>query len=188
MQAKITRDGECYVVHLIGRLDIETAQPFRKTCLEQLVGRKVVFDFNQLSFVGSTGILPFLEIMQDFARTNRNALNFCNVGSEFRRILSATSLSEIEVFDTQALAAVALSRAPQTQLPSANGVVAVPTNDAVAALTNAKTTMLPERTPRAITEGINPIFIQDDVADDAADDLDENGESGSSFGEGSRQS
>lgn len=107
MQARINRQGEVVVVHLSGRVDVETAEPFRKACLSQLVETKVVFDFKNLSFVGSSGILPFLETMQEFAGRNHNGFKFCGVSSEFRKVFASTPLHTIQIFDThqQAIAA-----------------------------------------------------------------------------------
>jgi len=104
MQAKMVNANDCVVVHLIGRLDVESAAPFRRALMEQLKDQKVVFDFRQLSFVGSSGIIPFLETMQDFAQQNAGRLRFCGVGSEFKRILSATTLNVIETYDHVTLA------------------------------------------------------------------------------------
>lgn len=158
MQAKVRTEGECVIVQLMGRLDVETAQPFRKVCLEQLTDKKVVFDFKELNFVGSSGILTFLETMQDFARTNQNGLKFCGVGSEFRKILAATSLAVIEIFDSATIAAAAFANAAMTQSAPAAGVVAVPVTTGVHARPQ-----MPPMQPKAIMEGINPIFTVDSV-------------------------
>lgn len=102
MQARLTQEGEVVVVHLSGRLDVETAEPFREACLKRLFGQKVVFDLRELSFVGSSGILPWLETMQSFAARNAHAFKLSGVSSEFRRVFSATPLATIEVYDSEA--------------------------------------------------------------------------------------
>ena len=56
VQAKIRKDGDITVVELKGRLDFETAEPFRETCSDVLTNSKVVFNLSELSFVGSSGI------------------------------------------------------------------------------------------------------------------------------------
>lgn len=99
MQARISRQGEVVVVHLSGRVDVETAEPFRDACLNQLVELKVVFDFQNLSFVGSSGILPFLETMQEFAGRNANGFKLCGVSSEFRKVFASTPLHVIQIFE-----------------------------------------------------------------------------------------
>ncbi|MCM2282744.1 MAG: STAS domain-containing protein, partial [Bdellovibrionaceae bacterium] len=165
MQAKVTQVGDWVVVHLIGRLDVETAGPFRQACLSQLTDKKVIFNFRHLSFVGSSGILPFLETMQDFMRTNRHGMRFCGVGSEFRKVLSATSLQTIEVFENETLAATGFGHAGPEG--STTGVIAVPVS------VGGEPPQLPPLQPRIVTEGINPIFLdtpESDVADDVVAD------------------
>lgn len=164
MQVRTSQAGECVIVHLIGKLDVETAVPFRRACMEHLAGKKVVFNFKDLSFVGSSGILPFLETMQDFLRVNPNGFRFCSVGSEFKKVLSATVLGAVEIFENETLAA--------TSFLNAQTVSDVNTMAAVAAA--------PKHQPRAIMEGINPIFLatveveEVENASDVIDDL--NGE------------
>jgi len=112
MQARINRHGEIVVVYLSGRVDVETAEPFREACLNQLVSHKVVFDFKQLNFVGSSGLLPFLDTIQDFAGRNSNGFKFCGVGSEFRRVFSSTALCEIQIYESDAHAVQAFLNPP----------------------------------------------------------------------------
>ena len=112
MQARVAREGEIYVIRLSGRLDVETAEPFRDACLNHLRGRKVVFDFRGLSFVGSSGILPFLETMQEFAAANANGFKFSGVGSEFKKVFAATPLHVIEIYENENQAIDAFMRPP----------------------------------------------------------------------------
>jgi anti-anti-sigma factor len=104
MQASVTREGEIVILHLSGRVDVETAEPFRKVCLGQLLGNKVVFDFRSLGFVGSSGILPFLETLQEFANRNSPGVKFSGAGVEFKKVFAATTLNVIENFETHQLA------------------------------------------------------------------------------------
>lgn len=101
MQARISQEGEVVVVHLLGRLDIETAEPFKQACWKYLLNKKVVFNFRGLSFVGSSGILPFLETMQSFAEASQERFKFCEMGVEFRKVFAASPLSAIEVFEQE---------------------------------------------------------------------------------------
>lgn len=127
MQARIGREGEVIVVHLSGRLDVETAEPFREACLNHLNGKKVVFDFRGLSFVGSSGILPFLETMQEYANCNGQGFKFSGVGSEFRKVFAATPLNTVDIFESPDLAVKALLN-PQSSTLVAVAVQAAPTN------------------------------------------------------------
>src|SRR5690606_17462957 len=117
------------VVRLSGRLDVEATEPFRRACANYLAGKRVVFDFHSLSFVGSSGILPFLKIMQEFAARNAGAFKFSGVGSEFRKLLAATSLGVVEIFETSSEAVAALIR-PPGPAPLTPAPVGEPASDA----------------------------------------------------------
>jgi anti-anti-sigma factor len=111
MQARLSEMGEVVVVRLIGRVGVEATDRFRDACATRLAGRKVVFDFKQLSFVGSSGLVPFLETLQSFARCSAAAVGFSAVGPEFQRLLSATALGAIPAFAEAEEAARAISSA-----------------------------------------------------------------------------
>jgi anti-anti-sigma factor len=130
VQARIGYEGDIVLISLIGRLDVETAQPFRTACLNQLHRRKVVFDFGELSFVGSSGILPFLETMQEFAQVNTVGFSFCRVSSEFKKVFSTTSLSQVGIFDTPTEAIESLARSyGHASAPSSLAVISLPINE-----------------------------------------------------------
>lgn len=107
MQARYRTEADIAIIELFGRVEIESAESFKKDCLQRLQGHKVIFDLAGLNFVGSTGILAFLEALQDFAMQNPNMFKMCYVGSEFRKIFAATSLSCIEIFENLQMAIVA---------------------------------------------------------------------------------
>jgi anti-anti-sigma factor len=133
MQARMIRENNVVVVHLSGRVDVETAVPFRDACLNRLASQRVVFDFTALSFVGSSGILPFLETMQAFNIANPGNTKFSGVGSEFRKVFAATPLSVIEIHETASTAVNAfLNPQPQPQAPvvTSMAVQPVPMEDA----------------------------------------------------------
>lgn len=104
MQARVSNDGEVVIVHLLGRIDMESADGFRKVCLEKFAQAQVVFNFQSLSFVGSSGILPFLETMQAFKSANTRGFKFSNVGTEFRRLFAATPLHDVLIYENFQLA------------------------------------------------------------------------------------
>ncbi len=107
MQARFKTEADIQIIELFGRVEIEGSESFKQSCLNTLVGRKVIFDLAGLNFVGSTGILAFLEGLQEFAMQNPNRFKFCHVGSEFKKIFAATSLNCIEIFESLQMAVVA---------------------------------------------------------------------------------
>jgi anti-anti-sigma factor len=100
MQAKFAKCEDVVVVELNGRLDFETTEPFRRTCLEKLISEKVVFDLRNLNFVGSLGLKDFVETLDHMARESRPGVKFCGVSSEFRRMFEATGSRPLEIFDS----------------------------------------------------------------------------------------
>jgi anti-anti-sigma factor len=109
LQARLKNHGDVTIVEFSGRIDIESAPPFRQACRTHLKGKKVVFDFAKLSFVGSTGMLPFLEALEEFTKTPGNQAKLSGIGLEFGRVLSATTLGLIESWDVEAQAVEAFT-------------------------------------------------------------------------------
>lgn len=128
MQAFVNREGDVVVVELSGRVDVETAGPFREIILRKFSGQKLVFDFQKLGFVGSSGILPFLETLQRFSEANPEKLKFSSVGVEFRRVFAATPLNTVKVYETSDLAMHSYAN------PQISAVELVPLNEQSAAL------------------------------------------------------
>jgi anti-anti-sigma factor len=111
MDAKFARCGQVVVVELNGKLDFETSEPFRRTCLEKLISEKVVFDLRNLNFVGSLGLKDFVATMEDMKKSSRPGVKFCGVSSEFRRLFEASGIHAQDMFESQekALQAFVLS-------------------------------------------------------------------------------
>lgn len=101
MQAKIRKDGDITVVELKGRLDFETAEPFRETCNDVLANSKVVFNLSELSFVGSSGIGAFVNTLRDFSRNNAVPPRFCAVRTEFQKVFKATDEAAFRLFEDE---------------------------------------------------------------------------------------
>lgn len=107
MQARVKMQNEICVIYLGGRVDVETAEPFRAACLRELKGKRIVFDFTDLHFVGSQGLLPFLETLQSFHDLAPGSFKFSGVGVEFRKLFSATPLGVVETYETSDQAVMA---------------------------------------------------------------------------------
>ena len=72
MQARLKTESEIKIIELSGRVEIEGSDSFRDMLFKSLIGHKIIFNMAGLNFVGSTGILAFLEALQDFAMQNPN--------------------------------------------------------------------------------------------------------------------
>lgn len=99
MDAKLKQQGDVTIVTLTGRLDVEKAEPFRRACLNNLANRKVIFNLNGLSFVGSSGITPFLKTIQDIAKTGD--VRLCHVGLEFKKLIHLTVDPNCQFFENE---------------------------------------------------------------------------------------
>lgn len=104
MEAKMKSEGEVTIITLKGSLDIEQTQGFRDICLKHFLNKKVVFNMEGTSFVGSTGIQPFLETIRTITAENKHGLKVVGVKSEFRRIFNNMENPNLHIFETEATA------------------------------------------------------------------------------------
>ena len=114
MKAKLSKKEDVVIVNLSGRIDMEYTEPFREACLSDIASRseKIVFNMNELSFVGSNGIMPFVNAIYDLAKEKKGQLRFCGVGSEFQKIFAASPLAGIEICESEDKALESFSRIP----------------------------------------------------------------------------
>lgn len=97
MKTQIKKNGDTVVVTMDGRLDFETNGPLREE-LSKLIGtqrntdstpKKIIFNLENLEFVGSSGISSFVQTMKEFNASVPNKPRYCNVKSEFKRVIKA---------------------------------------------------------------------------------------------------
>jgi anti-anti-sigma factor len=98
--------GDVIVIDLIGRIDIETSEPFKNAC-KRLLGKKLILNFSQLNFVGSHGIVPFVDAVRDLVQNDGLQVKFCGMGSEFQRIFQSSPLVPLEIYEDENMAASA---------------------------------------------------------------------------------
>ena len=101
MEANFSVESGVVVVELKGRLNFETTEPFRRTCVQRLLQEKVIFDLKNLHFVGSLGLKDFVETLDYMAQRSPAGVRFCGVSSEFRRLFEATGLAGQTLFDSR---------------------------------------------------------------------------------------
>lgn len=103
MKAQMSTMDDVVVVNLSGRINMEYTEPFRDAILKDIGRRsnKIVFNLKDLSFVGSNGIMPFVQTLTELASSQNKELRFCAVGSEFQKIFAASPLANVQVFDNQ---------------------------------------------------------------------------------------
>ena len=101
MKAQLTVKDDIVVVKLSGRINMEYTEVFREACLRDIGGRanKIIFNLQELSFVGSNGIMPFVNALTTLAQGENKQNKFVGVGSEFKKIFAASPLANIEMLD-----------------------------------------------------------------------------------------
>ncbi len=104
MKTQIKKSGDTIVVIMDGKLDFGTHVPLREDLHKLMqevqtdsVPKKVIFNFEKLEFVGSSGISSFVQTLKEFNTHLPSRPRYCNVKSEFRKIIKA--FDEAEIFD-----------------------------------------------------------------------------------------
>ncbi len=110
MKTQFKKSGDTVVVTIEGRLDHETQAPLREN-LHKLVTpnpardsvpRKIIFNLEQLEFVGSSGISSFVQTLRDFNAHAPVRPKYCRVGSEFQKVFRAfDEENAFEFFETE---------------------------------------------------------------------------------------
>jgi anti-anti-sigma factor len=111
MKTLIKKKGDTVVVSMDGRLDFETYLPLKER-LSQLVEvdvsktdsvpRKIIFNLEKLEFVGSSGISSFVQILKEFNSHSPMKPRYCNVRSEFQKVIRAFDEDQIfEFFENE---------------------------------------------------------------------------------------
>lgn len=116
MNLKVKQEGAVLIFEVEGQLDFESTQLFQETCADIITkkdAKNVVFDFDGLKFVGSSGINQFIRALKDF-NSSAEKPRLCAMSAEFTRMFKAyeTQRNPFEIFETQneAIASFAESR------------------------------------------------------------------------------
>lgn len=107
MEAKVNHHNGVYTVALKGKMDFESADALKAQCNRHFLQQNVIFDLNELNFVGSSGITPFLEMLGTLLRQNGTSLKVCSAGTEFIRVFEAGGLNGLEVYENEKQARMA---------------------------------------------------------------------------------
>ncbi len=108
MQAKIEKKGNTIIVHVNGKIDHESQLVLKENLIElskkartDTVPNKFIFDLENLEFVGSSGITSFMQSLKEFNSSAQIKPKYCNVKSEFRKIIQAFDNEELfEIFES----------------------------------------------------------------------------------------
>ena len=109
MRTNVKKIGDTMVVTMDGKLDYETQEPLKQDLLRlaknvntDSTPTKIIFNLENLDFVGSSGISAFIQTLKDFGSRSTTKPRFCNVKSEFRKVMKAFDEEEaFEFFDNE---------------------------------------------------------------------------------------
>lgn len=101
MEAKLKSNRDVTIIQVHGTLDIEDTQNFKSVVLKQFSEHKVVFDMGKASFVGSTGLGPFLETIKELSAKNAHGLKLVGASSDFQRLFLNLEIANLEMFETE---------------------------------------------------------------------------------------
>lgn len=109
MKTKIKKIGDTMVVCMDGKLNFETQEALSRD-LRRLadeakvdsVPKKIIFNLENLDFVGSSGISSFVQALKDLNNAAPTRPRYCNVKSEFQRVMKAFDEADaFEFFDNE---------------------------------------------------------------------------------------
>jgi anti-anti-sigma factor len=100
MKTNIKKDGDTLVVSMDGKLDFETTGALKED-LGKLIRqsrnenktdsapKRIIFNMENLDFVGSSGISSFVQTLKDFNSHSPTKPRYCSVKSEFQKVIKA---------------------------------------------------------------------------------------------------
>lgn len=100
MEIKLVLDGDITVVSLIGRIEIEKTQSFKKACLQNFSDKKVVFCLKNLNFVGSSGIQSFFGVLNDLNSNHKLNLKIAGLNPDFQRLFNFSQCANLEIHES----------------------------------------------------------------------------------------
>ena len=104
MKVELKKYNEIIVMSLEGFLDFETTVLFERNYLLETHSKKIIFDFTKLEFVGSCGLMAFIQTMSKFCRYHRPRPRFIGVGQEFLRLMESSGFDFENFYDSLDLA------------------------------------------------------------------------------------
>ena len=98
MDAKVENRNGVFVVNLIGQMNFESADQLKTQCIKNFSTRDIIFNLKDLSFVGSSGITPFLELLDVMSKNLGPRFKICSVGTDFMRLFESSDSEGIEIY------------------------------------------------------------------------------------------
>ena len=113
MKTQMMQVEDICVVNFNGHIDFESADVFKLWGASFFEQKKVIFNLEGLSFVGSCGVMPFLETLVKLSTDNPKRAKLCGVGSEFLKVFESKGLCKMQIYDSQTEALQAIKGDPR---------------------------------------------------------------------------
>ena len=97
MRTKFSETESYILVDLSGQMNYESIDSLKSVCKQNISGKRVIFNLEQLKFVGSCGIVDFIDLLKTFEATK---LHLCSVTTEFQRLFIASELQIASYHET----------------------------------------------------------------------------------------
>ena len=88
------------IIHLKDFLNFETSIVFEKDYLSTIHSKKVIFNFAKLQFVGSCGLVAFIQTLNKFCQHNQPRPKFTCVSTEFIKFMSVNGFEPEDFYDS----------------------------------------------------------------------------------------
>jgi anti-anti-sigma regulatory factor len=118
MDVRIENTKDVIIVHLFGYLDVESPTFFNLLRQPKIFnGRKVLLNFAELYFVGSSGMTAFFAALRDFKQLGLFPLEVCGLKPEFTcMILKPEPTPATTTTTTATMTATATNEMPPPRL------------------------------------------------------------------------
>lgn len=105
MSSTMLKKGNVTVVRFQGEINYESVQPVLEEAqklAKEKKGHKILFNFNDARFVGSSNLTRLLQSMRSIRKTKSIQTSYCCVNSEFLRMLKAYQGKDpVDVFESE---------------------------------------------------------------------------------------
>jgi anti-anti-sigma factor len=101
VEASVKSQGGITIVKIDGALAIERTQSFREVCLRNFLNKKIVFNMEGTTFVGSTGLQAFIDTIKTLSEENLHGLKVVGARPEFKRIFQNLEFQKLQIHDSE---------------------------------------------------------------------------------------
>lgn len=91
--------GAVKLIEIRGSFGVEDAFHLRQACLAKYKGEKLVFNLQEASFIGSSGLVPLLRDLEIMAGDGSTGVHLVGVRPEVKRLISGLGMKGFKTFD-----------------------------------------------------------------------------------------